>query len=217
MKTNTLSNGILIVIEGIDGSGKTTLMHNLKTLLTAANVPVCITKEPGDSKLGKQLRTLLQEKPVPVTAKAEYLLFAADRAQHVEEVIKPALSRGDIVLCDRMSDSSVVYQGYGRGLSIDMIKSINSWALDGITPALTFYVRIPHDVAFARLKARGKLSSFEKEAETFTSKLIDGFEELYAAQKNVITLDGTCTPEVLAQEAYAFLQPFIAHVKPQTT
>lgn len=214
MKTHT-KNGILVVIEGIDGSGKTTLMYNLAAQLTAARYCVCTTKEPGDTQLGKQLRTLLQEKPVPVTAKAEYLLFAADRAQHSEEVIKPALARGTIVLCDRMSDSSVVYQGYGRGLSIEMIKSINAWALDDITPTLTFYVRIPHEIAFARLKARGKLSSFEQEAESFTSKLLDGFETLYASRNDVVKLDGTLTPEALAQQAYKHLEPLITHLKPQ--
>lgn len=216
MKIDSQSNGILVVIEGIDGSGKTTLMYNLAAKLTAARYSACTTKEPGDTQLGKQLRTLLQEKPVPVTAKAEYLLFAADRAQHVEEVIKPALSSGKIVLCDRMGDSSVVYQGYGRGLDIAMIKSINAWALDGLQPDLTFYVRIPHDVAFARLKARGKLSSFEQEAETFTSKLLDGFETVYASRNDVVTLDGMLTPEALAEQAYKQLEPLITHLKPRT-
>jgi dTMP kinase len=215
VKTHT-TNGVLVVIEGIDGSGKTTLMYNLAAKLTAARYPVCTTKEPGDTQLGKQLRTLLQEKPVPVTAKAEYLLFAADRAQHVEDVIKPALSSGKIILCDRMGDSSVVYQGYGRGLSIDMIKRINTWALDGNTPTLTFYVRIPHDVAFARLKARGKLSSFEQEAETFTSKLLDGFETLYASRNDVVVLDGMLSPEALAEQAYTQLEPLITHLKSHT-
>jgi dTMP kinase len=213
MKSHSHS-GILVVIEGIDGSGKTTLMYNLAAKLSAARYSVCTTKEPGDSQLGKQLRTLLQEKPVPVTAKAEYLLFAADRAQHIEEVIRPALMRGEIVLCDRMGDSSVVYQGYGRGLSIDMIKTINTWALDTITPTLTFYVRIPHDVAFARLKARGKLSSFEQEAESFTSKLLDGFETLYASRNDVIALDGRLSPEALAEQAYAHLA---SHITPSKT
>jgi dTMP kinase len=215
VKTHT-TNGILVVIEGIDGSGKTTLMYNLAAKLTAARYPVCTTKEPGDTQLGKQLRTLLQEKPVPVTAKAEYLLFAADRAQHVEDVIKPALSSGKIILCDRMGDSSVVYQGYGRGLSIAMIKNINTWALDGVMPTLTLYVRIPHDVAFSRLKARGKLSSFEQEAETFTSKLLDGFETLYASRNDVVTLDGMLSPEALAEQAYTHLEPLITHLKSRT-
>jgi len=216
VKTHT-QDGILVVIEGIDGSGKTTLMYNLAAKLAAARYPVCTTKEPGDTQLGKQLRTLLQEKPVPVTAKAEYLLFAADRAQHIEEVINPALMRGEIVLCDRMGDSSVVYQGYGRGLSIDMIKTINAWALDNITPTLTFYVRIPHDVAFARLKARGKLSSFEQEAKSFTSKLLDGFETLYASRNDVVTLDGTLSPEALAEKAYTYLTSYITPSKTLTT
>lgn len=210
MEKTIHSKGRLIVIEGIDGSGKTTLMHNLHALLTTAGKNVCITKEPGDSHLGKQLRTLLQEKPVPVSAKAEYLLFAADRAQHIEEVIKPALSRGDIILCDRMGDSSVVYQGYGRGLSIDMIKSVNTWAMDDIQADLTIYVRIPLPVAYARLTARGKLSSFEQEAGSFTEKLINGFEDLYKQHTNVLILDGTLEPAELAQQAFTHISSFLS-------
>lgn len=210
MDTNTasttkLSGGLLVVVEGLDGSGKTTLINKLNALLARDGYATCITKEPGDSQLGKQLRTLLQEKPVPVSSRAEYLLFAADRAQHVEERIKPALNRGDIILCDRMGDSSVVYQGYGRGLSIDMIQKINAWALDGITADLTLYVRISPEVALERLKARGALTSLEQETAHITQRMSRGFDELYAKRSDVALLDGTKTPDELANDAYAAL------------
>lgn len=210
MATNTASYkqlpcGLLIVIEGLDGSGKTTLINKLNDLLVCDGYATCITKEPGDSQLGKQLRTLLQEKPVPVSTRAEYLLFAADRAQHVEERIKPALARGDIILCDRMGDSSVVYQGYGRGLSIEMIKTINAWALDGIKPNITLYVRISPEVALERLQARGSLTSLEQETAHITQRMSNGFDELYANRSDVAILDGTKTPDELAHDAYTAL------------
>ena len=136
----SLQSGLLITIEGIDGSGKSTLAKNLTTYLQREYETV-LTKEPGGSALGKQLRTLLQTQPVPITPLAEYLLFAADRAQHFHEVIIPNLKKGRIIISDRMADSSIVYQGYGRGLDREKIKYVNQWAMQGVQPDITFYVQ----------------------------------------------------------------------------
>ncbi len=186
---------MLICIEGIDGSGKSTLAQRLAQLLQKSGKTVLLTKEPGGSALGKQLRTILQTQPMPINPVSEFLLFAADRAQHVQEVIKPALAQGTIVITDRMGDSSLVYQGYGRGIDKQMIKQVNAWALQGITPDLTLYVKIDGTTAAQRVQNRGALSAFEKEQKEFVDRLITGFNELYQDRTDVITLDGTQTPD----------------------
>ncbi|MGE0206968.1 MAG: dTMP kinase [Candidatus Babeliales bacterium] len=197
-----LTKSVLIVLEGIDGSGKTVLAQNLYTHFTELLSPVLLTKEPGGSHLGKHIRKVLQEKTVPIDPKAEFLLFAADRAQHFTEVIKPAQKERSLIISDRMADSSLVYQGYGRGLDNATLKTVNNWAMDGIKPDLTLYVKIDAQTAQKRLHARGKLSAFDQEPLEFFNKLINGFEDLYNNRQDVIILDGTLTPEDIAKQAY---------------
>jgi len=204
------NSGILISIEGIDGSGKSTLAKKMTDILAQHGLPVLLTKEPGASSLGKQIRTMLQEKPVPICAKSEYLLFAADRAQHFHELIIPALNAHKIVISDRMADSSLVYQGYGRGLDLDTIAMINRWAMNERQPDLTLYVKVPVEVALDRLNKRNEtLTSFEKEDISFMQRLHHGFEMLYKKKYHVITLDGQELPDALAAQAAAIVQQWI--------
>lgn len=206
-----LAHGLLIAVEGIDGSGKSTLALNLYEELRALYTPVVLTKEPGDSKLGLTLRNLLQEKPVPVCPKAEYLLFAADRAQHMQEVVLPALTNNAIVISDRMADSSLVYQGYGRGLELEMINTINTWALEQTFPDVILYVNVPLKVALERITLRKKpLSSFEQEHARFTQTLLTGFQKIFKNRPNVITLDGTQTPQEITDTARTALEQYLA-------
>jgi dTMP kinase len=199
----SLKQGVLISVEGIDGSGKSTLAKNLYQKLNQNQFPVLLTKEPGGTELGKHLRAMLQEKNVPIKPKTEFLLFAADRAQHFDEIIIPALTHKKMVISDRMADSSVVYQGYGRGLSIEMIKTINAWAMHNRTPDITIYIEISLETALQRLKERNqKLTSFESETSTFTKKLIDGFATIFKDRENVIKLDGNEAPDLLTHKAY---------------
>ena len=113
---------------------------------------VLLTKEPGATALGQHLRSLLQQRTSPICPQAEFLLFAADRAQHVTEVVLPALHSGKIVISDRMADSSRAYQEFGRGLESSWIKSINQWTMQGLEPDLTLYLKIDYATAFTRLK-----------------------------------------------------------------
>jgi dTMP kinase len=197
-----LQKGILIAIEGIDGSGKSSLAKNLYQEFLNQKYAVLLTKEPGGTPLGLQLRTIVQEKKVPVCAKAEFMLFAADRAQHFEQVIIPALDEGKIVISDRMSDSSLVYQGYGRGLDMNAINAVNNFVMNGIKPDITVYVKVPLAVATERIMKRNlALTSFEKEKEDFVSKLANGFDQLYKNREDVIIVDGTQTQELITQEA----------------
>lgn len=196
-----LQKNMLIVIEGIDGAGKSTLATNLNRALQGNGLATTLTKEPGGSQLGKWFRQLMVEYQFPLATKAEFLLFAADRAQHMAETVNPALAEEKIVISDRMSDSSVVYQGYGRGISIDLINQINTWIMDGKTADITFYLKISLEKAQERLKLRGqKLSVFEKEEE-FVKKIMHGFDEIFANRANVITLDGSLSVEELVNQA----------------
>jgi dTMP kinase len=187
------SSGILITLEGIDGSGKTSaaqaLYHHLKELHS-----VVLTREPGGTQLGSVLRTLLQERTFKLDPKAEYLLFAADRAQHIQEIVLPALAKGQIVLSDRMADSSYAYQGYGRGVTPSMIHQVNRWAMHEREPDLTLYIMISYEEARRRLGVRNEQTTvFEKEQDSFFERVAKGFEAAFAlrsADNLIIRIDG---------------------------
>lgn len=202
--------GILIAVEGIDGSGKSTLAKNLANQLSEEYSSVLLTKEPGDTPLGIHLRKLLQTQDVAICPKAEFLLFATDRANHFEYVILPALEQKTIVISDRMGDSSVVYQGYARRLDVDTIKRINAWAMNNREPGIILYVRLTAEQAMQRLHQRNvPLTAFEKEGADYVQKLIAGFDELVSKRHNGIILDGAQTPEQLTEQAIAKVNEWI--------
>jgi len=195
-----ISKGILIAIEGIDGSGKSSLAKALCAQL-AKHYPAVLTKEPGATALGQQLRTLVQEKKVAICPKAEFLLFATDRAQHFQEVIIPLLNEKKIIISDRMADSSLVYQGFGRGLQKETIAAVNTWAMNGIKPDMTIYVKVSAEIATERILKRNEiLTSFEKEKREFMQKLIDGFDALYKDRKDVIIINGNLSLEEVTHQ-----------------
>lgn len=190
--------GLLIALEGIDGSGKTLLAKNLLKELKLKNIDTILTKQPGGTHLGEKLRTILHEEKEHVNDMAEYLLFAADRAQHITEIIKPALKANKIIISDRMADSSLAYQGYGRNLNIEKINEINSWTMQNIEPDIIFYIEIDIKTAQERIFNRSDaLTSFEKEKTEFWQKVITGYNEIFKNRKNVIYLNGKDSPEKL--------------------
>lgn len=168
------NKGILISVEGIDGAGKSTLIKLLHQRMVTERLDVLLTKEPGSSMLGKYLRQLLHAQQMPICTKAEYLLFAADRAQHMNDFVLPELARGSIILSDRMADSSLAYQGYARGLDIEFIQYVNRWTMDHCEPDLIIFVDTPVWLAVERINKRGNANTFEKEA-TFLEKVRNGF------------------------------------------
>jgi dTMP kinase len=192
-----LKQGILIAIEGIDGAGKSTLARSVTELLRQHGFDVVLTKEPGDSELGQEIRQIIQVQDISITSKAEYLLFAADRAQHFAEVVIPALEQNKLVISDRLGDSSLAYQGYGRGLDLSTLHTINQWAMEDITQHLTIFIRIPIKTALNRCKARGALSAYE-DHEDFLKVVAHGFADLYRNQPHVLAVDGTESPEQLS-------------------
>jgi len=193
-----LTQGILIAIEGIDGAGKSTLAQAVSTFLQDNGFDILLTREPGHSALGKEIRELVQTQTMPISSRAEFLLFAADRAQHFAELIIPALQQNKLVISDRIADSSLAYQGYGRGLDTQTLRTVNTWAMESIIPHLTIFVRVPVLIALERCRKRPSLSVFEH--EQFLDKVAAGFEEIYQNRSDVIVIDGTESPEFLTQQ-----------------
>jgi len=204
-----LTRGVLITIEGIDGSGKSTLAKNLSRCLVAKQLSTILTKEPGGTPLGEQLREIVQKQKVALQPKAEYLLFAADRAQHFTDVIIPHLKKNILIVSDRMADSSLAYQGYGRGLPIAMIQTINAWVMLNVQPDLVMYVKIPVTTALARIEKRQTLTAFEQEQLSFMQQVSDGFDALYKDKTNVITIDGTQSPQIITKQATQIVEKWI--------
>lgn len=182
--------GRLIVFEGAEGVGKTTQLQRIHGWLLAGScfrnqvmeVPsVVVTREPGGTQLGTGLRQLLLEQRSQelIQARSELLLYAADRAQHVETVLRPALAQGAIVLCDRFTDSTMAYQGYGRELNLALIGQLNQIATAGLTSDLTLWLDLDAEVGLARVRQRGISDRMEQADLDFHLRVQAGFSQLY--------------------------------------
>ena len=174
--------GKFIVFEGVEGAGKTTQIQQTATWLESCcgkDKSVVITREPGGTKLGRQIRQLLLEDPDSwVGNRTELLLYGADRAQHVESVIKPQLDRGNIVLCDRFTDSTIAYQGYGRGFDRAEIDTVNQLATGGLHSDLTLWLDLDVTIGLQRVLERGKPDRMEQAAVDFHQRVRQGYQEL---------------------------------------
>ena len=175
---------LFVTFEGIEGSGKSTHLRHLATHLRTLGRVVVATREPGGTAAGTAIRRLLLDaEAVPLSALAELLLYCADRAQHVEEVIRPGLVAGRVVLCDRFSESTLAYQGYGRGIDLEAVRSLDARARNGVTPTLTFLLDCPVAEGLARVRKRsGTEDRFEREVVAFHERVRDGFRTLAAAE-----------------------------------
>lgn len=200
---NLQENGILIALEGIDGSGKTTLAKNLASMLQKSGHETVLTKEPGDTPVGKTIRLIINESKEDIVPVTEFLLFSADRAQHIQQVVKPALNAGKIVISDRMADSSLAYQGYGRGLDLNFIKTVTKCVMSNVEPDLIIYLALDFSTAIKRIMSgRQHLTRFEKEEQEFYKNIINGFEQIFKERQNVLKLDASQDKETLAQKAF---------------
>jgi len=184
MEKSKQMRGKFIVFEGIEGCGKTTQIRAvegwLREKLGADGPEIVVTREPGGTRLGQHLRELLlhwDEKDL-LSDRAELLLYAADRAGHVEELLKPHLERGNIILCDRFTDSTVAYQGYGRGLDLAEIDALNRIATGGLEPDLTLWLDVPVEAGLSRVQARGKGDRIERADLAFHRRVREGFAHL---------------------------------------
>jgi dTMP kinase len=175
---------LFVTFEGIEGSGKSTHLRRLAAHLRAQGHTVVETREPGGTPAGAAVRRLLLgAEAVPLTPLAELLLYCADRTQHVHEAIRPALAAGHVVLCDRFSDSTIAYQGYGRGLALTTVRALDAHARDDLWPSLTFLLDCPADEGLARARGRrGVADRFERETTEFHERVRAGFRTLAAAE-----------------------------------
>lgn len=169
---------MLITFEGIEGSGKTTHVDLLHDYLQEKGYRLIKTREPGGTRFGEALRKVLLEKDLQVLPLAELLIFLAIRAQHVEEVIGPALVDGKIVLCDRFVDATYAYQGYGRGIDLGIIETLNRLVTKGVRPNLTILLNCTVDVGLSRKSADGSLDRFEKEEISFHRRIKSAYLKL---------------------------------------
>ena len=183
-----------IAFEGLEGCGKSTHVTRLAAALGAV-----ATREPGGTTIGASLRaTMIDAANTMLSPRAEALLMAADRAQHLDELVTPALQRGQHVISDRSAYSSLAYQGYGRQLDLTMLKQFNSWAIGNRWPDLVVYIDVPLDTLLERLKKR-ELDRFEREDRSFFERIAHGFNEMAKAEPDRWPIvDGTPPKDELA-------------------
>lgn len=208
-ETGLARRGYFITFEGIDGSGKTTQINRLTEYLTQVDIPVVRLREPGGTAIGEAVRDiLLDHKHTDMHLETELLLFAAARAQLVREIIIPALSDGQWIICDRYYDSTIAYQGYGRGLNIDMIKSINQLASAGHRPDKTFILDLPVETACARLAGRlTEADRIDCESLSFMERTKAGYLAIAEEEPDRVTLvDAELEEEELAHSIISVLR-----------
>lgn len=206
-----MPGGLFITVEGPDGAGKTTQIKRLEHFFHGRGMTVICTREPGGTPLAEAIRRLLLEPAyTPIDDRAEILLYAAARAQHVAMRIRPALASGVVVLCDRFVDSTVAYQGYGRRLDIEMVRRVNELATGGLLPDLTLLIDVPVDVGLARLRQKRDVDRLEGEELEFHRRVRQGYLELWRQEPERIRLiDGTGTSEDVWKHIKGVVEPWL--------
>ncbi|MCG8540523.1 MAG: dTMP kinase [Clostridia bacterium] len=194
--------GVFITFEGPDGSGKTTQIKLLEQYFKEKGYDILITREPGGTKISEQIRSVILDKNnIEMDSITEALLYAASRAQHVAEFIRPALLKGKAIICDRFVDSSIVYQGIGRSLGIDFVKKINDMAIGGTEPNITFLLKVSPEIGLARKFSSHECNRLDMENLEFHDEVYEGYlklEKLYP--ERVIGIDARKSIEEVHRE-----------------
>lgn len=209
---------MFITFEGIEGCGKTTQAKRLVNRLRELSIPVVFTLEPGGTRVGQEIRRiLLDSRNQHLSPLTELLLYVADRAQHVQEVIKPALEQEKWVLCDRFFDATTVYQGYARGQDMSLIASLNEKATLGIWPDTTFLIDCSVEIGLKRAFKRNKIllpdrqDRFEREKRDFHEAVRQGYLSMAKGDpKRFIVVDGTLREDELESVIFEYVRPFIS-------
>ena len=201
--------GVFIAFEGADASGKSTQIALLAERLQSVGHRVVVSREPGGTAVGRRIRALVldhSDEGAALSPRAEALLMAADRAQHVAEVIRPALAAGSIVLCDRYIGSSVAYQGVGRSLGASPVERLSWWATEDLVPTLTVVILVPAEVSLSRLSAQGTPDRLESIGPDFVRRVSAAYDEL-ATRPAAAAVPGTGTPDQVAALVWAAVTP----------
>lgn len=202
---------MFISFEGIEGSGKSTVMGAVERALRAQGREVVVTREPGGTPAGDAVRAIFLQPGIAVHPLTEMLLINSSRAQLVADVVRPALARGAVVLCDRYVHSTLAYQGYGRGLSLDLVRSVCDAATGGLMPDLTLLVDVSYETSRTRLSVRGNdHDRVEQEEEAFHRRVRDGYLEISKHDERVVCIDGERATEEVADAALAALSAVLA-------
>ena len=201
-----MKQGYFISFEGGDGSGKSTQIKLLKEYLEDKGFNVILTREPGGTVIGEKIRDIILDPTnKEMDSMTEAMLYAASRAQHVAQVIKPAVDNGDIVICDRFVDSSIAYQGYGRGLG-DSVSIINAYAVNGCMPDLTFLMKLNPEIGKSRIKAEDH-DRIEMEKIDFHNRVFAGYEALEQEfPDRIVGIDATRNIEEISEEILSHVE-----------
>lgn len=192
-----MTKGLFIAVEGPDGSGKTTAIHEIKRRLEEKGHEVVLTREPGGTPIGEKIREiLLDNENTEMADTTEALLYAAARAQHVQEKINPLIASGKTVITDRYFYSSLAYQGYGRGLGIETIMSLSKFAISGTYPDKVLFFDITPETALSRKYEQGEVNRMEEQGENFHSVTYDGYQQAITIfNEGVARINANGTPE----------------------
>ena len=203
-----MKKGLFITFEGCEGSGKTTVSKYLYNRLKDEGYDVIYSREPGGVDIAEQIRAvILNVNNTAMDPRTEALLYAASRRQHLAEVVLPALNEGKIVLCDRFVDSSLVYQGYARGIGIDKVWELNQFAIDDCMPDMTLYYDVDVEIGLARVRSRGELNRLDSENVEFHKSVRRAYQLI--AEKypeRIVTVDSNQCLQTVEEESYRLLK-----------
>jgi dTMP kinase len=206
-----MTRGKLITIEGLDGAGKTTLALALRAALRERGIDASLLREPGGVRAAERIRKLVQDPDLRIGARAEALLYAAARAQLVEEALEPLLAEGTLVLLDRFVDSSLAYQGAGRALGLEPVRAINEFGTGHLTPDRTLLLTLDPAIGRARSRDRGApLDRLERERDEFFATIADAYAALAASEpERIRTIDAAQDPEAVLADSLAAIEDLV--------